>query len=115
MKANHHHKTFKSFSPTCFLFPVCFFLSTSAFAFDFDGSLKKITITDPDSGNIAPTAVITYTQDGDTFTFDASGSSDPDGSITEYRWDFGDGATGSGVAVSHQFPKGIFCGYINRY
>ena len=103
MKTNHHNKNFKSFSPCCFLFTVFFFLSTSAFAFDFDGSLKKITITDSDGANIAPTAVITYTQDGDTVNFDASGSSDPDGSITEYRWDFGDGTTGTGVTASHEF------------
>ena len=38
--------------------------------------------------------------------FDVSGSSDPDGSIVSYEWDFGDGDTGSGIAASHQFVSG---------
>lgn len=36
-------------------------------------------------------------------SFDASCSSDPDGSITSYHWDFGDGSTGSGSSVSHTY------------
>lgn len=35
--------------------------------------------------------------------FDASGSSDPDGSITSYAWDFGDGTDGNGVTISHAY------------
>lgn len=35
--------------------------------------------------------------------FDASQSQDPDGEITEYRWDFGDATTGEGVIVSHTY------------
>jgi len=37
--------------------------------------------------------------------FDASESFDPDGSIVEYRWDFGDGSTALGVRVEHTFPQ----------
>jgi PKD repeat protein len=33
--------------------------------------------------------------------FSASGSTDPDGGIAHYAWDFGDGGTGSGVDVAH--------------
>ncbi len=40
---------------------------------------------------------------GTEFEFDASGSSDPDGNITHFSWDFGDGATGSGKVARHQF------------
>ncbi len=36
-------------------------------------------------------------------SFDASGSSDPDGTITGYSWDFGDGTTGSGAKPSHTY------------
>jgi PKD repeat protein len=35
--------------------------------------------------------------------FDASGSTDEDGAIVSYHWDFGDGNTAVGVAVEHAF------------
>ncbi|MBN2347465.1 MAG: PKD domain-containing protein, partial [Bacteroidales bacterium] len=35
--------------------------------------------------------------------FDASASNDPDGTIITYAWDFDDGNTGTGIAVSHTF------------
>ncbi|MCL0042684.1 PKD domain-containing protein, partial [Thermodesulfovibrionales bacterium] len=41
---------------------------------------------------------------GQTITFDASYSYDPDGNITSYRWDFGDGVTEVGKTTSHSFP-----------
>ncbi len=34
---------------------------------------------------------------------DASASTDPDGSIASYAWDFGDGATGTGTTASHTY------------
>jgi ribosomal protein L40E/uncharacterized membrane protein YgcG len=39
-------------------------------------------------------------------SFDASASSDTDGYITSWIWDFGDGTTGSGKTVKHLFTKG---------
>jgi PKD repeat protein len=36
-------------------------------------------------------------------SFDASNSYDPDGYITSYNWDFKDGATDSGEAITHTF------------
>ena len=38
-----------------------------------------------------------------TVTFDASDASDSDGEITTYAWEFGDGNTGSGVNVTHDY------------
>lgn len=37
----------------------------------------------------------------DTVTFDCSGSSDPDGEIVSFEWDFGDGSTDCGSDVFH--------------
>jgi PKD repeat protein len=38
-------------------------------------------------------------------TFDASSSRDPDGSISSYSWDFGDGSLGSGMVVKHTYDR----------
>jgi PKD repeat protein len=42
---------------------------------------------------------------GQTVYFDASGSSDPDGSIVGYQWNLGDGSTASGVSINHQYTN----------
>ncbi len=36
-------------------------------------------------------------------SFDASGSYDPDGTISSYRWSFGDGTSGAGTFVTHVY------------
>lgn len=60
------------------------------------------------SGNTPPVASATVTPASGTtttgFAFSGSGSTDLDGQITGYAWNFGDGASGSGVSVNHQFP-----------
>ena len=38
-------------------------------------------------------------------TFNASASYDPDGSIANYYWDFGDGITGTGALVEHVYSS----------
>ena len=61
-----------------------------------------VTVTPPP--NQPPTAAFTSSANGLTATFDGSGSSDPDGTIASYSWDFGDGsAAGSGVAPQHTY------------
>ncbi len=55
----------------------------------------------------APTAVIDATPTSGAapldVDFDGSGSSDPDGNIASYAWDFGDGNTGTGQTASHTY------------
>ena len=50
--------------------------------------------------NRAPTAAFSFQRDGLVVDFDASGSSDPDGSLASYAWEFGDGSTGTGVTLA---------------
>ena len=38
--------------------------------------------------------------------FDASSSGDPDGTIVQYSWDFGDFNTGAGETIDHTFTTG---------
>jgi chitodextrinase len=42
---------------------------------------------------------------GQDVSFDASGSSDPDGFIVKYQWTYGDGDTEFGETQLHDFPK----------
>ncbi|MCB9647003.1 MAG: PKD domain-containing protein [Deltaproteobacteria bacterium] len=43
---------------------------------------------------------------GEIISFTAAGSSDSDGTIVTYAWDFGDGTSASGQSVSHQYGAG---------
>ncbi len=61
-----------------------------------------------DTGNNLPSARFTvspraYGDSPLTVTFDASLSTDVDGTIVTYSWDFGDGTTGAGKVLSHTF------------
>ncbi|MGY1615714.1 PKD domain-containing protein [Geodermatophilus sp. SYSU D00691] len=53
--------------------------------------------------NAGPTAAFTSTAQGLTASFDGSGSSDPDGTVTGHAWNFGDGTTGTGATPQHAY------------
>jgi PKD repeat protein len=66
---------------------------------------KSITVNPPPKE--APEASFTYSlldpEANETVTFDASGSSDTDGTISNCFWDFGDGTTGAGITATHSY------------
>jgi PKD repeat protein len=76
-----------------------------------------LTATDSDSGtttysqsvtvvgnvNVVPVASFTSACNGLTCSFNGSGSSDVDGTITSYEWDLGDQTIGSDVVVTHAY------------
>ena len=45
---------------------------------------------------------------GAVVTFSGSTSSDPDGTIVSYDWNFGDGTPGAGASVSHTYTAGTY-------
>ena len=80
-----------------------------------------LTVTDDDAGtasitqvvtatappaNQVPVAAFTSAASALALSVNGSGSSDPDGTIASYAWDFGDGSTGTGVTASHTYAVG---------
>jgi PKD repeat protein len=70
-----------------------------------DGGLTATATQDVtvSTGNVAPTAGFTVACTDLACTFDANASSDTDGTIVSYAWDFGDGAAATGVTAIHSY------------
>ena len=67
-----------------------------------DTTTHTIRIKQPPTAIIITPATAIVDQSVD---FDASGSVDEDGQIEAYDWDFGDGATGTGITVTHLYSQ----------
>jgi chitodextrinase len=91
--------------------------NTAQHVYDKDGSYNvRLKVTD-DAGktgnktipvnvkNSLPTANFKPTIDGKKVTFDASLSSDEDGTIKYYNWSFGDTKEGYGKIIDHTYVK----------
>jgi len=70
------------------------------------GSDAQTVTVSSSTANQAPTASFTSSCADLGCSFDGSGSSDSDGNIASYAWDFGDGATATGSTASHSYTAG---------
>jgi PKD repeat protein len=67
---------------------------------------RSVTVTAPPAGNVEPVASFTSQVSGLSVSLDAAGSSDSDGTVASYAWDFGDGsAVGSGRQTSYVYGQ----------
>ncbi len=62
---------------------------------------RDVTVTA--ASNQAPTASFTASCSNLDCSFDASASSDADGSVSAYAWDFGDGNSAAGQTTTHSY------------
>lgn len=67
------------------------------------GEPTRLSIWHVPAVNQRPTASFTLSQDGRKVTVEAGSSTDADGTIVEYLWEFGDGATASGSSATHTY------------
>jgi PKD repeat protein len=68
-----------------------------------DSKLVTIEASPPPPPNAAPTASFASSCSGLSCSFDASSSSDSDGTIDSYGWNFGDGTSGGGKSAQHTY------------
>ncbi|WP_374948018.1 PKD domain-containing protein [Agreia sp.] len=73
---------------------------------DLSASTIGAVVTPPAPVNAAPVAAFTSSAAGLTASVDGSSSTDSDGTIASYAWNFGDGATATGATASHPYAAG---------
>ena len=67
---------------------------------------KTVTVNDPPSPSFTVTPAVPEV--GESASFDATGSSDPDGTVASYEWDWDDDGTyeASGATATHSYGSG---------
>ncbi|WP_049984764.1 PKD domain-containing protein [Halobellus rufus] len=74
---------------------------------DDDSASATLTVNEAPPDNQPPSAAFDVSpadpETDETVTFDAAASSDADGSIASYEWDFGDGETATGETATHSY------------
>jgi len=67
-----------------------------------DYVVKRVAVQNqPPVADAGPNQVVNTTE----VSFNGTGSYDPDGTIESYTWQFGDGQTGSGATVTHDYAE----------
>jgi PKD repeat protein len=68
---------------------------------------QLVSVQQRDPANLPPVAAISMATNpgGATVHLDGSRSSDPDGQIVSYGWDFGDGVVGRGITTTHVYSQ----------
>jgi uncharacterized delta-60 repeat protein len=69
--------------------------------FDTHGMALRLILNQPPTAAMTASPGVVGTNQ--SVAFSDAGSADPDGSIVDYSWDFGDGTTASGAAVNHAY------------
>lgn len=64
-----------------------------------------LTVGATNAENTAPSAAFTVGPTRLDTTFDATSSTDPDGRVVAYAWDFGDGQSATGVRATHRYAE----------
>jgi len=64
-------------------------------------SSTKTVLNRPPTASFTESTETVYTDE--SITFNATGSYDPDGTITSYFWNFGDGTNATGMIVTHSY------------
>ncbi len=78
-------------------------IATDPFGRQAASATATITVSGTPTSNAPPTASFTATANGLTVSVNGSASSDTDGTISSYAWNFGDGTSGTGVSTSHTY------------
>ena len=79
----------------------------SSFGLDNDGDLfydandSQCSAGSPPAADAGPDRTVCGNEE---ITFDGSASSDPDGDVLIFSWDFGDGSIASGITATHRYP-----------